>query len=325
MRRRQFIAGLGSAVAWPLGARAQQQALPVIGYLSTGEDPPPYVAAFRQGLSEVGFDESRNVAIEHRWSADGDKLAALAAEMVARRVNVIFSVGAAATARAIKASAGTIPIVFGIGPDPVGLGFVASLSRPGGNVTGFTNLNTAIVPKRLDLLHEVLPGATTIALLDNPTNPGTAAQTAQMREVARSRGITLPVLHAGSESELEAAFDALRGLNAAGVVIGADTFFNTHMEQLAALAVRHRIPAIFQFHEFAAAGGLMSYGPTGYNLDLVRQAGVYAARILKGERPADLPVQQIVHVEFVINMKTAKALGLMIPLPLLGRADEVIE
>jgi ABC-type uncharacterized transport system substrate-binding protein len=238
---------------------------------------------------------------------------------------VIFSVSAAATANAIKESAGTIPIVFDIGPDPVRLGFVASLSRPGGNVTGVTNLNTEVAPKRLDLMREVLPAGTPIALLDNPTNPGTAAQTAQMQAVARSMGITLQVLHAGSETEIEAAFGALRGLNVGGLVIGPDNFFNGHMEQLATLAMRHRIPAIFQYRPFVAAGGLMSYGPTDYNLDLVRQAGMYVGRILRGERPADMPVQQINRVEFVINMKTAKALGLMIPLPLLGRADEVIE
>jgi putative ABC transport system substrate-binding protein len=328
MRRREFIVGIGGAAAcistWP-GAARSQRALPVIGHLSSSEETPAFLAAFRQGLSETGFVENRNVAVEYRWSADGDKLAALAAQIVARSVNVIVSVSAVATAHAIKASAGMVPIVFDIGPDPVKLGFVPSLSRPGGNVTVVTNLNTEIAPKRLDLLREVLPAATTIALLDNPTNPGTAAQTAQMQAAARGLGITLPVLHAASESELEPAFSALRASHADGVVIGADNFFNTHMEKLGALAVRHDMPAIFQFREFAAAGGLMSCGPPGYNLELSRQAGIYAGRILQGERPADLPVQRITRVEFVINMKTAKALGLTFPLTLLGRADEVIE
>jgi len=325
MRRRQFIAGLGGAAAWPLVARAQQRAWPVIGYLSSNDEGPVLLAAFRAGLSETGCAENRNVAVEYRWSEDGDTLAALAAEMVSRRVAVIVSVSAVATASAIKASAGTIPIVFDIGPDPVKLGFVASLSRPGGNVTGVTNLNTEIVPKRLELLHQVLPTATDIALLDNPANPGTGTQTTDMQAAARGLGINLPVVHASTENELDAAFANLGQLGAGGVVIGADNFFNRHMEFLAALAQRHRIPAIFQFREFVSAGGLMSYGPPNYNLELSRQAGVYAGRILKGERPADLPVQQITRVEFVVNLKTAKALGLTVPLPLLGRADEVIE
>jgi putative ABC transport system substrate-binding protein len=307
--------------------RAQGRTLPVIAYLGPDEEPPPGIAAFRQGLSEAGY---RDAVIEYRRSTDGDKLATLAAETVARRVNVIFSVGAAATASAIKASAGTIPIVFGIGPDPVKLGFVASLSHPGGNVTGFTNLNPEMVAKRLDLLHAVLPAATTIALLDNPTNPGMAtqtvqmaAQTVQMQAKARGMGITLPVLHAGSESELEAAFGALRGLSAGGLVIGADGFFYTRPARLAALGLRHRMPAIFMFREFAAAGGLMSYGTS--LADSNRVAGFYAGRILKGEKPSDLPVQQATKFESVINLKTAKALGLNLPPTLLAIADEVIE
>jgi putative tryptophan/tyrosine transport system substrate-binding protein len=326
MKRREFIAGLGSAVVWPLAARALQ-ALPVIGYLGPDEGPPPGIAAFHQGLSETGY---RSVVIEYRRSSDGDKLAALAAETVVRRVNVIFSVGAAATAHAIKASAGTIPIVFGIGPDPVKLGFVASLSHPGGNVTGFTNLNPEMVPKRLELLHAVLPAASTIALLDNPTNPGMvtqtvqmAAQTVRMQAIARGMGITLPVLHAGSESELEAAFGALRGLSAGGLVIGADGFFYTRPARLAALAIRHRMPAIFMFREFAAAGGLMSYGTS--LADSYRVGGIYVGRILNGEKPSDLPVQQATKFEFVINLKAAKTLGLTIPPNLLAIADEVIE
>jgi putative tryptophan/tyrosine transport system substrate-binding protein len=327
MRRREFVAGLGGAAAWPLAGRGQQ-ALPVIGYLGPDvELPPGIAAAFQQGLSETGY---RNAVIEYRRSTDGDELATLAAETVVRRVNVIFSVGVAATAFAIKASAGTIPIVFSIGPDPVKLGFVASLSHPGGNVTGFTNLNPEMVPKRLDLLHAVLPAATTIALLDNPTNPGMATQTVQMaaqtmqiQAIASGMGITLPVLHAGSESELEAAFGALRGLNAGGLIIGADGFFYTRPARLAALAIRHHMPAIFMFREFATAGGLMSYGTS--LADSNRVAGIYAGRILKGEQPCDLPVQQATKFEFVINLKAAKALGLSVPTNLLAIADEVIE
>jgi putative ABC transport system substrate-binding protein len=323
MRRRDFISLIGGAAAWPLAARAQQ-AMSVVGYLSSNEETEP-LAAFHQGLNETGFVQNRNVAIEYRWSADGDKLAAFAAEMVAHRVALIVSVSAVATAHAIKASAGTIPIVFIIGPDPVKLGFVASLGHPGGNVTGVTNLNPEIAPKRLELLRQVLPAAMTIALLDNPTNPGTEAQAAQMQAAARGMGITLPVLHASSESELETAFGALGTLRAEGVVIGADSFFNSHMEQLGALTVRHRMPTIFQFREFAVAGGLMSYGPSKYAFELSRQAGVYAGRILRGERAADLPVQQVTRVEFVINLKTAKALGIDVPLGLSAAADEVIE
>jgi putative tryptophan/tyrosine transport system substrate-binding protein len=325
MKRREFIAGLGSAAALPVVARTQQRALPVIGYLSSNEETPESLRAFRQGVNETGFAEDRNVVIEYRWSADEDKLTALAAEFVARPVNVIVSESAVATAHAIKASAGAIPIVFNIGPDPLKLGFVASLSRPSGNVTGVTNLNTEIAPKRLELLHQVLPAANTIAFLDNPTNPGSVGQNVQMQAAADILGVTLVVLHAGSEHELEVAFNALHGFSADGIVIGADNFFNTHMEQLAALTARHRVPAIFQFRDFVVAGGVMSYGPPRYNLELSRQTGVYAGRLLKGEKPADLPVVQPTKFELVINMQTARLLGIEVPPTLLAVADEAIE
>jgi putative tryptophan/tyrosine transport system substrate-binding protein len=321
MRRRDFIAGLGGAAAWPLAARAQQPGIPVIGFINSTEEAPSI--AFRQGLSEVGYAEGRNVLIEFLWSEDEGKLATIAAELVRRRVSMIVSVSAVATAQAIKASAGTVPIVFAIGADPVTLGFVASLSHPGGNVTGVANLNTEIVPKRLELLHQVLPAAKGIALLDNPTNPGTAAQATDTQAAARRLGIELRFLHASADNELPLAFDALQGVE--GLVIGADQFFNGHMETLAALASRYRMPTIFQFHEFAAAGGLMSYGPIRYNAEQLRQAGVYVGRILRGERPAALPVVQPTKFEFVINLKTAKVLGLTIPEMLLAIADEVIQ
>jgi putative ABC transport system substrate-binding protein len=325
MKRRTFIAGLSSAAAWPVTGRAQRRSLPVIGYLISAEESSLSLNAFAQGLSEAGLIVDRDVTIDYRVSEDADKLDGLAAEMVARRVAIIVSVSAVATGRAIKASAGTIPIVFSIGPDPVKIGFVANMSRPGGNVTGVTNLNTEIAPKRLDLLHQVVPTATSVALLDNPSNPGSAAQAIDMQAAAQGLGISLRTVHASREDEFDAVFAGLRSTGTEGLVIGADNFFNRHMERLAALAILLRIPAIFQFREFAAAGGLMSYGPPKYNAELAHQVGIYAGRILRGEQAADMPVQQITRVEFVINMKTAKALGLTIPLPLLALANEVIE
>jgi putative ABC transport system substrate-binding protein len=264
MRRREFIAGLGGAAAWPLAGRAQQPGLPVIGYINSIDERP--VDAFRRGLSGTGYNEGRNVAIDFRWSGDEGTLATFAAEFVRRRVSVIMSVSAVATAQAIKASVGAVPIVFSIGPDPVKLGFVVSLNHPGGNVTGVANLNTDIVPKRLELLRQVLPAAKIVALLDDPTNPGTSIQATGAQEAARRLGIELRLLHASTDSELSVAFDALKGVD--GLVIGADQFFNRRMGALAAFASRYRMPTIFQFHEFAAAGGLMSYGSPGYNLEL---------------------------------------------------------
>jgi putative ABC transport system substrate-binding protein len=328
MRRREFITLLGgAAVVWPLAARAQQPAMPVIGYL--GSESPDLFAdilrAFRQGLNETGFVEGRNVAIEFRWAeGHNDRLPALAADLVRRQVTVIAAPGSTPAALAAKAATTTIPIVFQLGTDPVATGLVASLSRPGGNLTGVTSLNVEVGPKRVELLHELVPTATSIALLVNPTNPALAVALSRGVQVAaRTLGLQLYVLNASTEHDLDGAFARLIQLRAGGLVIGTDIFFTSRIEQLAALALRHAMPAIYQYREYAAAGGLMSYG--GNHADLARRAGVYTGRILKGEKPADLPIQQVTKVEMIINLKTAKALGITVPLVLLGRADEVIE
>jgi putative ABC transport system substrate-binding protein len=326
MRRREFIALFGAAAAWPLAARAQQSAMPVIGFLSGGS-PDPFahlVRAFRQGLSETGYVEGQNLAIEFRW-AEGqyDRLPALVADLVRRQVTVLAATTTPA-ALAAKAATTTIPIVFATDGDPVQLGLTASLSRPGGNVTGVTQLNVEVGPKRLELAHELIPAATVIALLVNPTNPLAEAISKDLQAAARILGLQLHVLHASTERDFDAVFTALVQLRAAALVIGsADPLFGSRAEQLGALALRHAVPAIYQFREFAAAGGLVSYG--GRFTDSYRQVGVYTGRILKGEKPADLPVQQSTKIELILNLKTARALGLTVPLPLLGRADEVIE
>jgi len=325
-RRRHFITLLGSAaVAWPLAARAQQSAMPVIGFLNSASPAPyaPMVAAFHQGLKETGHIEGQNVAIEYRWAnAQYDRVPAMAADLADRRVAVI--VANTPGVQAVKAATTTIPIVFTTGGDPMQLGLVASLSRPGGNVTGVTTLNVEVTPKRLELAHELLPTATIIAALVNPTNPNTEIELRGMHAAARALGLQLHVLHASSERDFAAVFAALPQLRAGVLVIsGTDTFLISRNEQLAALTIRHAVPTIFQFREFIAAGGLMSYG--GSITDSYRQAGIYAGRILKGEKPADLPVQQSAKVELMINLKTAKALGLTMPTALLVRADEVIE
>jgi putative ABC transport system substrate-binding protein len=323
--RRRFIAALGGATAWPLVARAQQPKVPVIGFLSaeTVNSSEGRLRAFRQGLSEAGYAEGRNVTIEYRWADDQyDRFPALAADLVRRQVTVITAIGNNAVLAAKSATA-TLPIAFFTGSDPVQLGLVASLNRPGSNLTGVTTLGVEIGPKRLELLHAVVPAAGILALLVNPTNPIAETQTRDHQAAARTLGLQLHVLHARADRDFDTVFAALLQLRAGGLVIGPDGFLLSRREQLAALTARHAVPTIFQYREFAAAGGLMSYGSSIADAD--RQVGLYTGRILKGERPADLPVQQSTKVELIINLKTAKALGVTVPLPLLGRADEVIE
>jgi ABC-type uncharacterized transport system substrate-binding protein len=281
--------------------------------------------AFHEGLREAGYIDGRNLAIEYRW-AEGrnDRLPALAAELVRRQVSVIVTAGSTPAALAARAATTTMPIVFYLGADPVEAGLVTSLSRPGGNLTGVVTLNVEVAPKRLELLHELVPTATVIAALVNPTNPVLAETlTRNLQTAARTLGVQLHVLHASSEQDFDTVFASLVQLRAGGLVIGADALFNSRSEQLAALTIRHAVPAVYQYREFVSAGGLMSYGTTV--VDTYRPLGVYTGRILKGEKPAELAVQQATKLELIINVKTAKALGLTVPLPLIGRADEVIE
>jgi putative ABC transport system substrate-binding protein len=327
MKRRAFlslIVGATASAAWTPPLSAQQPAMPVVGFLN-GASPLEYAhvsVAFNQGLSEAGYIEGRNVLVEYRW-AEGryERLAALAADLVRRQVAVIaVNTPAAAVA---KAATTTIPIVFQTGLDPVAVGLVASLNRPGGNLTGVTSLNVELGPKRLELLREVVSTATAMALLVNPTNPNAGAQSRELQAAARTLGLTLHVLHARTEHDFDSVFASVRELRAGALVIGTDGLFIGRSKQLAALTVRHAVPTISQFREFAAAGGLMSYG--GSQAGPYHVVGVYTGRILNGEKPADLPVQRATKVELIINLKTAKALGLTVPLPLVGRADEVIE
>jgi putative ABC transport system substrate-binding protein len=326
MRRREFITVLGGAAAWPLAARAQQPAMPVIGFLGS-ESPEPFAGrlrAFRQGLSEAGYVEGRNVLIEYRWAGgQNDRLPAMAAELVRGQVTVIAAAGGTQSALAAKAATPTIPIVFVIATNPVEVGLVASLSRPDRNLTGVTNLGAEVEPKLLELLHELVPTATVVVRLVNPTSFTARTQSTDLQAAVRTLGLEFHDLNAASEGEFDTVFATLVRMRAGALVINTDPFFNSRSEQLAALAVRHAVPAIAQPREFAAAGGLMSYGASV--TEPYRQVGVYAGRILKGEKIGDLPVQQATKVELTINLKTAKALGLTVPLALLTRADEVIE
>ncbi len=325
MKRRQFMTFLlGAAAARPLAAQAQQPALPVVGFLNSrgpGENETILVA-FRRGLQEAGYIEGQNVTIEYSWADNHyDRLPMLAADLVGRRVAVIVSNGP--PIKTLKAATSTIPIVFAVGFDPLAFGLVTSLSRPGGNLTGVSILDVEIGPKRLELLRELIPTATVVALLVNPTTPAANAIARDVQAAARVLGLQLHVLHAASDRDFDAVFAALARLRADALIIGADPFFTSRSRQLGELTLARRVPAIYEFHEFAAAGGLISYGTS--LADAYRQVGTYTGRILKGEKPSDLPVQQATKVELILNLKTAKALGIAVPNSLLGRADEIIE
>jgi putative tryptophan/tyrosine transport system substrate-binding protein len=326
MKRRDFITLLGGATAWPKAVQAQQSAMPVIGFLNA-DSPQRYgqpLSAFLKGLGETGYVDGRNVAIEYRW-AEGryDRLPAMATDLVHRQVTVIAATSTAA-ALAAKAATTTIPIVFEMGSDPVRLGLINSLNRPDGNITGVTQLNWEVIPKRLELLHELLPTARVMALLVNPTDSVYAEmQSRAVLAAAHTLGLELHVLNASTEDDFDSVFANVVHLRAGGLVIGGGPFFYSRIKQLAALAIRHAVPAVFQSREFVAAGGLLSYGSEV--TDAYRLAGVYTGRVLKGDRLADLPILQATKVELFINLKTAKALGITVPLPLSGRADEVLE
>jgi putative ABC transport system substrate-binding protein len=325
MKRRAFITLVGGAAAWPLAARAQQPAMPVVGFLnSRGPGDDPYLlAAWRRGLKEAGYVEGQNVAVEYRFADDHyDRLPVLAADLVRRQVAVIAANGLAS--RTAKAATTTIPIVFVAGFDPVEVGLVASLNQPGGNVTGVSVLDIELGPKRLELLHELIPAANGMAVLVNPADPARVEATSrELQAAAGTLGLKLHVLEASSDRDFDAVFVSLAQLQPVGLVIGGEPFFNSRSKQLGALTRQHAVPAIHPLPEFAAAGGLMSYG--GSLAEAYRLAGVYAGRVLKGEKPTDLPVQQYAKIELTINLQTAKALGLTVPQLLLGRADEVIE
>lgn len=324
MRRREFIAVLGGAAVWPDAVLGQQSPIPV-GFLHSGSPRSyaPFVAGFHRGLTELGYFEGQNVLIEYRW-AEGhyDRLPALAADLVRRQVAVIAT-GGTPTAFAAKAATSAIPIVFHVGVDPVQAGLVASLNQPGGNMTGVAILTAELSPKLLELSHELLPSAAIVAPLINPTNPNVEQEVRALQAGARALGLQLHFLNATNEGDIDAAFAALVEYRAGALVVHADPFLNTRRDQIVALAARHRMPAIFAFSEVVASGGLMSYGIS--LTDTYRHAGIYTGNILKGAKPADLPVQQVTKLELVINLKTAKALGIEVPGSLLARADEVIE
>jgi putative ABC transport system substrate-binding protein len=326
MRRREFIALLAGAAAWPLAARAQQRAMVVVGFLSTTSAAPfaHLVSAFRRGLQQTGYVENRDFTIEFRW-AEGhyDQVPALAADLVRRQIAVLVTTGGETSAVAAKAATTTIPIVFNTGTDPVRLGLVASLAHPGGNATGVNIFTTELAEKRLGLLRDLVPGASSIALLLNPHFAPAVANAREAEAAARAVGKTVVIFHAASESEIDAAFGALVRGQFGALLVGSDPFFNSRREQIVALAARHRIPAIYEWREFAQAGGLMSYGTS--LVEAYLQQGIYAGRILKGEKPADLPVIQLSKFELIVNLKAANALGLEVPLHLQQLADEVIE
>jgi putative tryptophan/tyrosine transport system substrate-binding protein len=327
MRRREFVALLGgAAAAWPLTARAQQPAMPVIGYMHGGTrdyETLRHADAFRQGLRETGYIEDQNITIEYTWAQDHDeRLPGLAADLVRRKATMIAAAGTPA-ALAAKAATAVIPIVFETAGDPVTLGLVASLNQPGRNVTGVTQLSSELVSKRLGLLHDLIPAAKIIGLLVNPKDPRVGTQSSDMQEAARALGLQIHILNASTEAEIDAAFAGLVQVRAGALIVGTGTFFNVRREQLVALAARHKVPVIYQYRLFVAAGGLMSYGAS--LTDSYRLAGVYAGRVLKGEKPADLPVARPTKFELVINLKTANALGLTIAPGVLAIADEVIE
>jgi putative tryptophan/tyrosine transport system substrate-binding protein len=327
MRRREFITLLGGAVAWPFAALAQRPTMPVVGFLGAPSAAPwgaRYVAAVHQGLKEVGYIEHQNVAMEYRW-ADGqyDRLPAMAADLVSRRVAVIIPIGGAPATMAAKAATSTIPIVFNMGADPIQLGLVANLNRPGGNITGVAIMTLEIERKRLELLHELAPSSASIAVLLNPSNAQAQSQESAAQAAARVIGRRVVILKASSEHEIGNAFAALARDGAGALLVGADTFFVSEMPLFVVLTARYSIPTIYPFKIYVDAGGLMSYGPS--LLDAYRQTGVYAGRVLKGEKPADLPIVQPTKFELVINLKTARAVGIAIPPTLLARADEVIE
>jgi putative ABC transport system substrate-binding protein len=324
MRRRDFIILLaGGALTAARGLRAQQKAMPVIGYLATGS-PGASLAAFHQGLSETGYVEGQNVAIEYRW-AEGhyDRLPAFAADLVGRKVDVIATIGGPSAALAVKNATSTIPIVFIIGTDPVETGLVVSFARPGGNLTGFSIISAELMPKRFELLSEMVPQAAVIGLLVNPNNATAEPMMRDMQEAARTKGLQLHILKASTESEIDVAFATLVQLRAGALLVGNDPFFFSRRDQLVALAARHAVPAMYEWREFTAAGGLISYGTS--LAGTFRQFGVYVGRILAGAKPADLPVEQPTRFELVVNLKTAKTLGLTVPPSILSRADEVIE
>jgi putative ABC transport system substrate-binding protein len=326
VRRREFITLVGgTAVAWPLTTRAQQPAKPVVGFLNVGkvETNVFLAAAFRQGLEEIGYIDGQNIAVEYRWAeGQSNRLPSMAADLVHRQVAVIAATSTPA-ALAVKATGTTIPIVFETAGDPIKLGFVARLNRPGDNITGITQLSSELISKRLGLLHDLIPTAKLIGLFVDGDDPRAEAQTQDMREAAREIGLQIHVLNASTESEIDSAFDTLSQLGAGGLLVGTGEFLRRRAEQLVGLAAQRKLPAIYQYREFAKAGGLISYGTS--LTDSYRQAGVYTGRILKGEKPGDLPVLQATKFELVINLKTAKALGLTIPSGVFSIADEVIE